>query len=560
MTDKLVSLNQRNTTKAELLVPAGNLDRLKTAILYGADSVYMGPSMMSLRSKSEFSLDEIKRGAEYVRKHNKKFYLTCNLFSHNTDIENLPLFTDLIKEIEPDGVLVADPGVFMYFKQANLATKLHISTQANICSWLTVKYWQDQGADLCVLAREVSFAELKEIREKCKDIKLEAFIHGAMCMTYSGRCLLSNFMAERGANQGSCAHSCRWKYKLKVKLPNGLTQEVELSNQNKDKVEFALEEECRPGEYFPLEEDERGSYILNSKDLCLMPVLNDYLALGVDTLKIEGRHKSEYYVAMVTRTYRRAIDDYYDSPETWNYSKYMPELYSISNRGYTLAFHGGRLSNLAHNYQTSKSLSVNQFAGIVLANDGTHLTLLVKNYLEKGDALEFITPEKIIRLRLYEFTLAGSEAKVDKVSAGSAKSTIIIPLSLFNHESKETLETLVQHAVVRKINPNKMHYSSLFSYQKNSIKTEELRDNPSNAQAEAINQNPALRRLEKRIQKAKDSLHKVDLNVSTRKPMTGEAGCCFKGCNGCLVFWQNNNTTSKKDLMQDNPRTKITQL
>lgn len=595
--------------RSELLVPAGNLDRLKTAILYGADSVYLGSSMMSLRSKSGFSLDDIKRGAELVKSQGKKFYITCNLFSHNSDVDNLPLFVDFLKEVEPNGVLVADPGIFVYLKKALPEISLHVSTQANICSWLSVDFWAQQGADLCVLAREVSFQELKEIKERCPHVKLEAFVHGAMCMTYSGRCLLSNFMAERGANQGSCAHSCRWNYKVNVKLKDGSLRSLPINNATEEMFDFALEEEFRPGEYYPIEEDGRGSYILNSKDLCLMPVLKEYLDLGVDVLKIEGRHKSEYYVGMVTRTYRRAIDEYYENPTKWDPRKYMSELYSISNRGYTLGFHGGRLTNLAHNYETSKSLSANQFAGVILkreVNQGgvEQITLLVKNYLETGDALEFITPHKIIRLRLYEFTLAKTGEQVAKVSAGSAKSSIVIPLSLFHNENPEDLQALQPFTLVRKINPNKMVYQDLFRYQKHAAAAEAITaenitaaksegtctkkgkavalevvteeayafkeaEDSINAQLEEqlrvmelelSEENPsgdessrkrhvALKRHHQRLESLRTKLATANLNESTRRPSTGDKGCCYRGCNGCMVFWSEAREVSKSELL-----------
>jgi putative protease len=193
---------------------------------------------------------------------------------------------------------------------------LHISTQANVCSWFTIDFWKNMGASLCVLGREVSFSEIKEIREKCKDIKLEMFIHGAMCISYSGRCLMSAFLASRSANQGACVHSCRWKYKSKL----------------------LFEEELRPGEYLEMEEDDKGTYILNSKDLCLMPKLDKIISAGIDSFKIEGRNKSEYYVAQTARVYRRAIDDYFDNSESWYPIKYTKELFTLQNRGYTLGF------------------------------------------------------------------------------------------------------------------------------------------------------------------------------------------------------------------------------
>ncbi|HHK75263.1 MAG TPA: peptidase U32, partial [Rhizobiales bacterium] len=295
--------------RSELLMPAGNLRKLKMAVLYGADAVYLGTPDMSLRTRSEFTLEEVMEGVRFCHEHGRRAYLTLNLFSHNKDIAKLDEYIRTVQKVRPDGLIVADPGIFQYVRDHAPELSLHISTQSNICSWLSVRFWRDQGADLCVLAREVSFAELREIREKCPDIKLEAFVHGAMCMTYSGRCLLSNFMAERGANQGNCANSCRWNYKLHLALKDGTVEELNITDENRDLFEFLLEEGCRPGELMPIEEDARGSYILNSKDLCLMPRLDEYLAIGIDSLKVEGRGKSEYYAAIVARAYRMAIDD-----------------------------------------------------------------------------------------------------------------------------------------------------------------------------------------------------------------------------------------------------------
>ena len=215
--------------KSELLLPAGSLVKLKTAILYGADAVYAGTPDMSLRTQSKFSMQDIKEGIEFVHAHGKKIYLTLNLYTHNKDVVKLPHFVETLRELKPDGVLVADPGVFLYLKENAPELKRFVSTQANICSYQTVKFWQDLGADLCVLGREVSYDEMAEIRKQCPDIKLETFIHGAMCMSYSGRCLISNFLADRSANQGKCAHCCRWHYKLHLKLKDGTIKDVEIN-------------------------------------------------------------------------------------------------------------------------------------------------------------------------------------------------------------------------------------------------------------------------------------------------------------------------------------------
>ena len=263
--------------KPELLLPAGSLDRLKTAFLYGADAVYCGTPSMSLRAKSQFTMEEVKEGVELANKLNKKVYLTVNMFAHNKDLEKLPEIAKTLKEIKPHGVIVADPAIFMYLRENAPELNLHASTQSSITSWMSVNFWKNLGAKMAVLAREVSIEDMKEIKEKCPDIKIETFIHGSMCMSYSGRCLLSNFLADRGANQGKCAHSCRWNYKLHVKLKDGTLKELNLNEENRDLFDFLIEEEHRPGDIMEIIETEDGANILNSKDLCLLPRLPDFM-------------------------------------------------------------------------------------------------------------------------------------------------------------------------------------------------------------------------------------------------------------------------------------------
>jgi putative protease len=274
--------------------------------------------------------------------------------------------------LNPDGIIISDPGIFQYIKKEIPEMPLHISTQANVCSWLTVDFWKNMGADLCVLGREVSFGEAVEIRKKCGDIKLEIFIHGAMCVSYSGRCLMSAFMASRSANQGACAHSCRWKYKGKL----------------------VMEEELRPGEYLEMEEDEHGSYILNSKDLCLMPRLDKILSAGFDSLKIEGRNKTEYYVAQTARVYRKAIDDYFENPDSWKPEIYMKELETLQNRGYTIGFFDGIPGEEAQDYVDTTSRSNWRNAGYVKENGGEYLIIDIRNKIKKGDKVEILSPYK----------------------------------------------------------------------------------------------------------------------------------------------------------------------
>lgn len=442
--------------KAELLLPAGSLTKLKTAILYGADAVYAGTPDMCLRAQSKFSLEELKEGIDFVHSHNKKIYLTLNLFMHNQDIAKLPTFVETLRQLKPDGVLIADPGVFAYVKEHAPELNLFVSTQANICSWASVKFWQSLGAKLCVLGREVTFAEAKEIREKCPDILLETFMHGAMCMSYSGRCLISNYLADRSANQGKCAHCCRWHYKLHLRLKDGSTKELIIDEHNKDSFEFLLEEEFRPGEYFEIVEDEHGGYMLNSKDMCLLPKLPDLLSVGIDSLKVEGRNKTEYYAGIVARTYRQAINDWYSSPQTWNYTKYMPELYTLQNRGYCLGFHDGKLTNISQNYEYTRTLGDWLFAGSITEWQGDDAIFEIRNFIDSNEEFELLIPNSLenIKLKLTEFEDAQSGEVSTKVSAGQGKAIRLRP-NVWDRPIEEIKKLLPQYTIARKFYPLK---------------------------------------------------------------------------------------------------------
>lgn len=409
--------------KAELLLPAGSISRMKTAVLYGADAVYAGVPDLSLRANSEFDLQSLADGIKYVHDMGKKVYLTLNLFTHNADVPKLPIFLNTVRDLSPDGVIVSDAGVFDFMRQNAPEIPLHISTQANVCSWLTVDFWKRQGAKLCVLGREVGFDELTEIRRKCPDIKLEMFIHGAMCMSYSGRCLMSSFMASRSANKGLCAHSCRWKYKT-----------------------YYLEEEKRPNEFFPVYEDDRGTYIMNSKDLCLMPKLPQILSLGIDSLKVEGRHKSDYYVAMTARVYRKAIDAWYENPDDWRFEPFMDELDTMQSRGYTLGFFDGMPEAKDFNYTSTSSIVSGSKICVAMVrehrNDG--VVLEVKNKINKGDTIEILSPLQFepIRLKVDKMTDAVNGKDMNTVSAGTKNQAVVIPYASFIGMSEEKVKTL----------------------------------------------------------------------------------------------------------------------
>lgn len=520
-------MNAQLPRRSELLMPAGSLERLKIAVLYGADAVYLGTPDMSLRTKSKFSLEDVKTGVAFAHAHGVRVYLTLNLFTHNKDIAKLADYTEVLRDIRPDGVIVADPGVFRFLRKNAPELPLHVSTQANVCSSLTVDYWKDEGAELVVLAREVTFAELEEIRAHCPDIKLETFVHGAMCMTYSGRCLLSNFLAERGANQGNCANSCRWQYKVHMRLKDGTTREIELTEANSELFEFLLEEGVRPGEFMPIEEDLRGSYILNSKDMCLMPKLDQLLSIGVDSLKVEGRNKSAYYVATVTRAYRRAIDAWYRDPEGWDPAPFMAELEGATNRGFTIGFHEGRLKNHAHNYDHTKSTAPWEYAAIVSEVRPDGLVLNIRNRIDAGDVLEFLPPDPktdSVLLRLYGFEIDGSDDVLEVVQ-GSLGHFVFVPWTAFDREDPERIRTAFPPmTIVRK---------------ESMLPEDDWRRIRLDRTAQKIElgepgREGAYRRQVTELQQA---ISTEEIEKRARSSRKGVEGCCGRGCNGCLMFW-----------------------
>lgn len=398
---------QNALKKPELLLPAGSLDRLKTAFLYGADAVYAGMPGTCLRNKISFTPEQMKQGIAYAHELGKKVYLTINLFTHNSDIPKLRELVDRLKDLNPDGVIVADPGVFAFIKKEVPGLPLHISTQANVCSYLTVQYWKDQGASLCVLGREVPLAEIKEIRRLCPDIRLETFVHGAMCISYSGRCLMSNFMTGRSANKGNCAHSCRWKYNV------------------------YLEEETRPGEFLQMSEDEHGTYIMNSKDLCWLGRLNEILPVGIDSFKIEGRNKSEYYAAVAARAYRAAIDDWFKDPQNWSPEPYLKEIETLQSRGYTVGFLDGNAGPEAQNYTVSASSGTWRYAGLVRGASDGKIIMEVKHKIVRGMELEFLSPFDFepVRVVVEDFFDEKSGQLIDAMSSGHLGQAILIPLN-----------------------------------------------------------------------------------------------------------------------------------
>ena len=355
-----------NDRKPELLMPAGGMETLKVAVNYGADAVYMGGSSFGLRAKADnFTLEEMKQAVEYAHAHNVKVYVTVNIFAHNEDVEGLKRYFGEIKDIGIDAVLIADPGVFSLAREIMPDMEIHISTQANNTNYMTYKFWHNMGVKRVVCARELSLREIKGIRENIPDdLEIEAFIHGAMCISYSGRCLLSNYFTGRDANKGACTHPCRWKY--------------------------AVMEETRPGEYLPVEEDERGTYIFNSKDLCMIDHIPDLIDAGIQSLKVEGRMKTSLYVAVAARTYREAIDDYYESPELYEskLDHYREEIAACTMRDFTTGFYYGKPSYEDQIYDNNTYIRNAVYLGTVEEVVGDEIIIHQKNKFSVGDEIE----------------------------------------------------------------------------------------------------------------------------------------------------------------------------
>jgi len=357
--------------KTELLAPAGDLEKLKIAIDYGADAVYFGGEMFGLRAAARnFTLADIKEGVAYAHERGKKVHMTLNIFAHNEDIPELEQYLDRLKDIPIDAFIVSDPGIIMMIRETIPHAEIHLSTQANMTNYRTAEFWHKQGVNRIVLARELTFEEIRELRRRLPEtLELEAFIQGAMCISYSGRCLLSNFMIERDANRGECAHPCRWKYHLV--------------------------EEQRPGEYFPIEEDERGTYILNSRDLCMIEYIPDLIGAGLSSVKIEGRMKSIFYVATIVGAYRRAIDAYYNDPEGYVFNpEWLNELKKVSHREFTTGFYYNKPTNKDQNYQTSAYTRNYAFVGLVKSYDEETGFAVVeqRNKMNLGDEIEVFGP------------------------------------------------------------------------------------------------------------------------------------------------------------------------
>ena len=356
----------------ELLIPASSLEVLKTAVVFGADAVYIGGEAFGLRAKAKnFSMEEIREGIAFAHAHDVKVYITANILAHNGDLSGVRAYFEELKEIKPDALIISDPGVVMIAREVCPEIDIHISTQANNTNYGTYQFWHQLGARRVVTARELSMAELKEIREKAPaDLEMETFIHGAMCISYSGRCLLSNYFTGRDANRGACTHPCRWKY--------------------------AIVEETRPGEYMPVYENERGTYIFNSKDLCMIEHIPELIDSGIDSFKIEGRMKTALYVATVARTYRKAIDDYLESPELYrkNMDWYLDQISNCTYRQFTTGFFFGKPDESAQIYDNNTYVKEYTYLGIIgeCTADGLY-RIEQRNKFSVGEQIEIMKPD-----------------------------------------------------------------------------------------------------------------------------------------------------------------------
>lgn len=358
--------------KPELLVPASSLEVLKIAVIFGADAVYIGGEAFGLRAKAKnFSRDDMAAGIAFAHEHGVKVYVTVNILAHNYDLEGVREYLYELKELKPDGLIIADPGIFMYAKEICPEIERHISTQANNTNYETYRFWYQLGAKRVVTARELSLEEIREIRAHIPDdMEIETFIHGAMCISYSGRCLLSNYLTGRDANQGACTHPCRWKY--------------------------SIVEEKRPGEYMPVFENERGTYIFNSKDLCMIEHIGDILESGIDSLKIEGRMKTALYVATVARTYRKAIDDYMESPEKYqaNMSWYQEQISNCTYRQFTTGFFYGKPDENTQIYDNNTYEKEYTYLGYAEGVDERGFAQITqRNKFTVGETIEIMKPD-----------------------------------------------------------------------------------------------------------------------------------------------------------------------
>ncbi len=402
-----------------IVAPGGDEQKLQYAFDYGADEVYVGTSAFSLRSKtSKMQQEEIIRGKAYADKVGKRINVAINIYPRNNKIDAFIKHVKWLRdEIKPHAVIVADAGVISIVKEVWPEARMHLSVQANNVNWKSVEFWHKQGIKRVILSRELTLEEIREIKEKVPTVEIEVFVHGAICVAYSGRCLLSNYMCYRDPNQGACAQACRFQYKL-LEEPNELGVLEDLTDKH-----MVLEEKLRPGEYMPITEDEHGTYVMNARDMCLLPYLKELVDIGVDGIKIEGRSKTVYYAASVVRLYRQALNDLAagrDFDESL-----MEEAYKVSSRGYTPGFIFGDLKEYSMRYEANSAIGKAKFIGIVGEEvaPGEYL-VEVKNRLEVGSEIEVVMPDGIVATKVTAFRKGDEE--VETVHGGAGERVFVM--------------------------------------------------------------------------------------------------------------------------------------
>ena len=393
--------------KPELLAPAGSFEKAKTAFLYGADAIYAGTSSLSLRTRAEMEDDDLVKTIKYAHEHNKKVYVTINIFAWDDRYEEIKAQAKILNDLKVDGIIVADGGILEILKEYAPDVDMHISTQANIVSYHTSKFWYNNGAKRVILARELSKDQIKEISDnKPEDLETEMFVHGAICFGYSGRFFLSDFLAGRSANLGDCAQSCRWAYNVYV------------------------EEANKPGNLMPVEHDDKGTYIFSSKDLCLIKEIPDIVGLGVDSLKIEGRLKTEYYLATVINAYRNAIDDYMANPNEYDYTKYLKEIEKTKTRGLTTFYFNSRDNKDFQDFSGNQYNANFEFGAKVIEKEEDKYIVEIKNRLQVGDSMEMLVPGKIepVKFNITNLWDIETNEPIDFVNPGRANQMVKILL------------------------------------------------------------------------------------------------------------------------------------
>lgn len=395
--------------KPELLAPAGSFEKAKTAFMYGADAVYAGTSSLSLRTRAEMKDSDLANTINYAHSIGKKVYTAINIYAWDNMYEEVVRQVKMLAELEVDGIIVADGGIVEIIKEYAPNVPIHISTQANTVSAHTCNFWYKNGAQRAILARELNKEQIKEIRKNIpQDMELEIFVHGAICFGYSGRCFLSDFLASRSANLGDCAQSCRWAYNVYV------------------------EEHNKPGNLMPVEADDKGTYIFSSKDLCLIKEIPEIIEMGIESLKIEGRLKTEYYLASIINVYRNAIDEYFENPENYDYKKYLKEIEKTKTRGLTTFYFNDRNNKDFQEYEGKQYNPNFEYGGKVVSTDGNLTVVEIKNKLKVGDKMEVIIPgrlepEKFVIDKLWDFE-TGEE--IDHVNPGKAEQKVIMNIPI----------------------------------------------------------------------------------------------------------------------------------